>query len=162
LAFLFWLKILRYLTAQSDAWIRRQIMLRHTESKMLKKNFRRPPQTVYYQHNKKGSDSMETMPKSNAAATDVAIVRAAIYPPISIARVGNSRQLEDAGFLIGPEVPNQPALAQGKYKNATGALRRQAAQFNIYGYKAAGQVVGEITAANAKIEWTVQLHTLLF
>ncbi len=87
------------------------------------------------------------------------IVRAAIHPPIGIARVGNSREPGDAGFFIGPEVPDQPALKQGAYKDAQGALRRQAARFRIYGYDANDQIVGEITAAdaNTKIEWTVHL-----
>ncbi len=87
------------------------------------------------------------------------IVRAAIYPPIGVARIGNSREPGDAGYFIGPEVPDQPALKQGDYKDALGALRRQAARFRIYGYDANNQVVSEITAAdaNTKIEWTVHL-----
>lgn len=87
------------------------------------------------------------------------IVRAAIYPPIGVARIGNSREPGDAGCFIGPEVPDQPALKQGDYKDAHGALRRQAARFRLYGYNAAGQIVREITAADAgtKIEWTVHL-----
>ena len=94
------------------------------------------------------------MPKSTKA-----IVRAAIYPAIGIARVGNSREPGEDGFFIGPEVPDQPALKQGAYKDATGALRRQAARFRIYGYDADGQVVEEITAskANTVIEWSVHL-----
>ena len=97
------------------------------------------------------------MPEANPSATTGAIVRAAIFPPIGIARVGNSRAPGDAGFFIGPEVPDQPALPQGDYKDATGALRRQAARFRIYGYDAAGHIVGEITVANADIQWSVRL-----
>src|SRR5579871_1163471 len=97
------------------------------------------------------------MPPSNPPAGLRSVVRAAIYPPIGIARIGNSRLPGEAGFFIGPEVPDQPALAQGDYKDAKGALRRQAARFRIYGYDAAGRVVGEITAADAKIEWTAHL-----
>jgi hypothetical protein len=87
------------------------------------------------------------------------IVRAAIYPPIGVARIGNSREPGDAGYFIGPEVPDQPALKQGDYKDAHGALRRQAARFRIYGFDADNQVVSEITAAdaNTQIEWTVHL-----
>lgn len=85
------------------------------------------------------------------------IVRAAIYPPIGIARVGNSREAGAAGYFIGPEVPDQPTLPQGHYKDATGALKRQAARFRIYGYDAQDRVVGEITAKEAQIKWTVHL-----
>ena len=87
------------------------------------------------------------------------IVRAAIYPPIGVARIGNSQEPGEAGYFIGPEVPDQPALPQGDYKDAQGALRRQAARFRIYGYDANNQVVSEITAtdANTQIEWTVHL-----
>lgn len=91
--------------------------------------------------------------------TDQTIVRAAIYPPIGIARVGNSKEPGDKCFFFGPEVPNEPALPQGEYKDAKGALRKQAARFRIYGYNAAGEVVGEINAKTTKatIEWTVHL-----
>jgi hypothetical protein len=86
---------------------------------------------------------------------DTTIVRAAIHPAIGIARVGNSR--EPDGYFIGPEVSRQPALDLGKYKDHTGALKRQAAQFRVYGFNAAGEVVAELTAADARIEWTVGL-----
>lgn len=85
------------------------------------------------------------------------IVRAAIFPPIGIARVGNSRAPGEAGYFIGPEVPDQPALPQGEYKDAAGALKRQAARFRIFGYDAEGNVTGEITAADAEISWRVHL-----
>ena len=39
----------------------------------------------------------------------------------------------------------------------TGALKRQAARFRIYGYNAGGKVVGELTPDNADIRWTVHL-----
>ena len=81
------------------------------------------------------------------------IVRAAIHPGIGVARVGNS----EAGYFIGPEV-NHPAPGPvGGFKDAAGAIKRQAARFRIYGYDAAGQVVKEITAADADIVWTVHV-----
>jgi hypothetical protein len=82
------------------------------------------------------------------------IVRAAIHPAIGVARVGNSR---DAWFL-GPEVEDPPAAAPGFYRDPTGALKRQAARFRIYGYDAAGAVVAELTADDAAIAWTVHLR----
>jgi hypothetical protein len=96
------------------------------------------------------------MSKSHLTVTRP-IVRAAIFPPIGIARVGNSRESGEAGYFIGPEVPNEPTLPQGQYKDATGALRRQAARFRIYGYDANDQIVGEITSAEATVEWTAHL-----
>jgi L-Lysine epsilon oxidase N-terminal/L-lysine epsilon oxidase C-terminal domain len=85
------------------------------------------------------------------------IVRASIFPTIGIARVGNSREPGEAGYFLGPEVPDELTLPQGQYKDATGALRRQAARFRIYGYDADGQIVGEITSNDASIEWTAHL-----
>jgi hypothetical protein len=81
------------------------------------------------------------------------IVRASIHPAIGIARVGNSAE----EFFVGPEVPEEPALPAGRYKDATGALLRQAARFRIYGYDAAGEVVCELNSRNAEVSWTVHV-----
>lgn len=89
----------------------------------------------------------------SASKADHCIVKAAIYPPIGVARVGNSM----ADFFIGPEVPDPPPQEPGFYRDAHGALKRQAARFRVYGLNAAGQAVAELTAANAEIEWTVHL-----
>jgi L-Lysine epsilon oxidase N-terminal/L-lysine epsilon oxidase C-terminal domain len=83
------------------------------------------------------------------------IVRAAIHPAIGIARVGNSKEQ----YFFGPEVtdplPEQPGFY--KERDDTGALKRQAARFRIYGYDAQGNVVREITEADAEIRWTVHV-----
>ncbi|MGA8810131.1 MAG: LodA/GoxA family CTQ-dependent oxidase [Thermoanaerobaculia bacterium] len=81
------------------------------------------------------------------------IVKAAIYPPIGIARVGNS---EDEYFLA-PEVPDPLPERPGFYRDSKGALKRQASRFRIYGLNADGVAVRELTAADAKIEWQVHL-----
>lgn len=81
------------------------------------------------------------------------IVRAAIHPAIGIARVGDST--EDP--FIGPEVVDSPRCGIEQYRDATGALRRQAARFRIYAYNAAGKVVRELTPDNATITWRVHL-----
>lgn len=81
------------------------------------------------------------------------IVRAAICPGIGIARVGNSPD----EYFIGPELPDVPLVVDGGFKDARGALKRQAARFRIYGYDAAGQVVCELTTQNAGIEWMVHV-----
>src|ERR1043165_5589094 len=91
--------------------------------------------------------------KSEPNAADDSIVKAAIYPGIGVARLGNS----DNAFFIGPEVPDPTPEKPGFYRDATGALKRQAARFRIYGLDAEGKAVRELTAADATIEWTVHL-----
>src|ERR1044071_6752281 len=78
---------------------------------------------------------------------DTKVVRAAIHPAIGIARVGDSKE----EFFIGPEVTQPTPEPVGFYKDKAGALKRQAALFHVYGYNAAGEVVTELTAANAEI-----------
>jgi hypothetical protein len=86
-------------------------------------------------------------------ASDTKIVRAAIYPAIGIGRLGNS---EDAYFLA-PEVVDPLPQEPGFYRDQTGALKRQAVRFRVYGLNAAGRAVAELTADNAEIRWTVHL-----
>lgn len=83
------------------------------------------------------------------------IVRAIIYPAIGIARVGNS----ESEYVIGPEVPDPPPLPAGYYRDKSGALKRQAARFRIYGVNAAGEIVRELSGEDtgAKITWHVEL-----
>jgi len=83
------------------------------------------------------------------------IVRAVIYPAIGVARVGNSA----SEYVVGPEVPDPPPLAAGSYRDKTGALKRQAARFRIYGLNAAGEIVCELTGedSGAEITWHVEL-----
>ncbi|RJE76029.1 hypothetical protein BGP78_15050 [Pseudoalteromonas sp. MSK9-3] len=81
------------------------------------------------------------------------IVSAAIYPPIGVMRVGNSQ----SEYFIGPEVSEPLPQTPNFYRDSTGALKRQAARFRIYGLNAAGEVVKELTADNADITWHAQL-----
>ena len=80
------------------------------------------------------------------------ITSARIHPAIGVARIGNSDE-----YFVGPEVPHPTAPPPGGYRDATGKLKRQAAQFRIYGYDANNQVVGELTSAEADIAWTVHV-----
>ena len=82
-------------------------------------------------------------------------MRAVIHPSIGVARVGNSA----TDWFIGPEITNPPAEPVGFYRDAKGALKRQAARFRIYGLAADGSVVSELTAktAGVEIEWKVHL-----
>ncbi|MCX2452069.1 LodA/GoxA family CTQ-dependent oxidase [Pedobacter sp. PLR] len=82
------------------------------------------------------------------------IVTAGIYPPIGVMRVGNS----DHEYFIGPLVSEPVVLTDDyAYRDKTGALKRQAAQFRIYGFNAAGKAIKELTAENANIVWHAHL-----
>lgn len=87
---------------------------------------------------------------------DVKIVQVKIHPAIGVARVGNSKETP----FIGPESPDQKPEDLGAYKDGSGAIRRQAARFRVYGYNAAGDVVRELKPGDAgvsEIQWTVHL-----
>ena len=93
--------------------------------------------------------------QGNTDEDDDCIVRAGIYPPIGITRVGNS---EDEYFL-GPlvDVPEAKEDVYA-YRDKTGALKRQAAQFRIYGFNAAGKAIKELTPdKDTKITWHAHL-----
>jgi hypothetical protein len=81
------------------------------------------------------------------------IVTARIHPAIGIARVGNSPD----EYFIGPEVPFPTGAPDGGYRDAQGRLKRQAARFRVYGYDITGNVVGEITSAEAEVVWRVNV-----
>ena len=77
-----------------------------------------------------------------------------MHPSVGIARVGNSPD----SFFFGPELPGTLPVAPDGFKDANGAIARQAARFRIYGYDEAGAVVRELTAADgATITWTVSV-----
>ncbi|RVP48881.1 hypothetical protein CN079_23800 [Sinorhizobium medicae] len=88
-----------------------------------------------------------------------------VYPPLGIARVGNAKGHDD--FVIGPEViGGTPTLPDGTpaqhvrdFRSADDSIKRQAARFRIYAHLKDGSVQ-EITAAEAKIEWTVAVANL--
>jgi hypothetical protein len=87
---------------------------------------------------------------------DQNIVYAKIHPSVGIARVGNSTA-ED-GFYIGPQVAEPAPKPEGFYRDDTGALKREVAEFRIYGYDADGNVVRELCMGDGvEIAWTVEL-----
>lgn len=88
-----------------------------------------------------------------ARSSDATITRAAIHPAIGVARIGNS----GTAFFLGPELPGAALEAAGGFKDASGAIKRQAARFRIYGLNSNGQVVRELTSADAEITWEVHL-----
>jgi hypothetical protein len=102
-----------------------------------------------------GDASEPRNPVSPAPEVDTCIVKAAIYPPIGIARVGSSSD----EWFVGPEAPEPRREPLGFYRDGKGALKRQAARFRIYGLNARGEIVRELTGedSNAEITWTVEL-----
>jgi hypothetical protein len=85
------------------------------------------------------------------------VAYAKIFPPIGIARVGNSK--EPDGFFIAPEWPDERRSADRafRYKDEAGAIKRQACRFRVYGFDKNGKVVAELTSRNASITWVVSL-----
>ena len=86
---------------------------------------------------------------------DTCVVKAVIYPPIGIARVGNSPD----EWYLGPETPDPEPLPRGAYRDKHGQLKRQAARFRVYGVNAKGEIVRELTGLHddVQIDWSVQL-----
>lgn len=77
-----------------------------------------------------------------------------IFPPIGIARVGNSEE----DYFIGPEVPGQLVQNAGQqFKDASGRVLRQAARFRVYGFDENDNPIKELTSDNAVITWMAQL-----
>ena len=87
------------------------------------------------------------------ALTGGEVAYAKIHPGIGVARVGNS----PTEYYIGPEYASAPPPPFGTTRDNTGAIKRQAARFRIYGYNSDGVAVKELTAENAEIEWKVEL-----
>ena len=81
------------------------------------------------------------------------IVECRIHPGVGVARVGDS----PSEYFIGPEVPGYAPNPDGGFRDEAGRIKRQAARFRIYGLNADGQVVKELTAADAEITWRVHL-----
>lgn len=78
-----------------------------------------------------------------------------IFPPIGIARLGNS----DSESFVGPDSPGIVPDPSGGYKDEESRIKRQAARFRVYGFDSAGMPT-ELTLDHpsiAAIIWTVQL-----
>lgn len=77
-----------------------------------------------------------------------------IYPPIGIARLGNSTE----GYFIGPEVPGEVPIPADGLRDAAGSLKRQAARFHLFSFDEAGKFIGEFSPEDAaKVTWTVHI-----
>jgi L-Lysine epsilon oxidase N-terminal/L-lysine epsilon oxidase C-terminal domain len=91
------------------------------------------------------------MARKQQDVVDTKIVRAAIYPGIGVARIGNSK----TDYFVGPETVTPPDRPVGFYRDAKGALKRQGARFRVYGFNAAGEAVREL--AGDEVTWTVHV-----
>lgn len=75
-----------------------------------------------------------------------------IFPPIGIARLGNSPE-----FFVGPEFPGTPPPSGG-HKDSQFRVKRQGARFRLFGYQAGSSQAKEITLDDAdEITWSVEL-----
>jgi hypothetical protein len=75
-----------------------------------------------------------------------------IYPPVGIARVGNS-----PSYFIGPEIPGFFETPKGGFK-VNGKIQRQAARFRVYAFDNSEKLLGEVNADNGyEIEWRVEV-----
>ncbi len=83
---------------------------------------------------------------------DSVVARLAIYPALGICRVGNSGE-----WFLAPEVPGLPALSDGRYKDGDQRVKKQVQRFRVYAFNKAGDVIREVTAAEAAIDWTVHV-----
>lgn len=82
------------------------------------------------------------------------VKKVAIYPSIGFARVGNSQN----GYFIGPTIPGVPATDTSDFRDKAGRIKRQAAQFFVYGLDAKGNILGELNASNGtNVDWTVEV-----
>ncbi|KAF8637447.1 hypothetical protein AX17_002812 [Amanita inopinata Kibby_2008] len=85
-----------------------------------------------------------------------------IFPPLGIARVGDSQE-----FYLAPEVPGlmttMPMDIQGqpitKFRDAESGIKRQAVRFHAYGYDETGGNVRELTSTDGYI-FTWKVHVV--
>jgi hypothetical protein len=80
------------------------------------------------------------------------IAQVLIYPPIGVARIGNSTD----EYFIGPEF-DPPTEAPKQYKDAKGRIKRQGARFRLYAFSEAGALLGEIGPHHGSVTWSVHL-----
>jgi len=87
-----------------------------------------------------------------AAPPGAAVARLAIYPAIGICRVGGS-----ARWFLAPEVPGLPPRPEGGFKDGERLIKKQVQRFRVYAFDDQGRVIGEVTAGDAAIEWSVHV-----
>lgn len=80
------------------------------------------------------------------------IARVAIYPAIGISRVGGSPR-----WFLAPEVPGLPPMPEGGFKDGDQSIKKQVQRFRVYAFDDQDRVIGEVTAGDAAIEWSVHV-----
>ncbi len=80
------------------------------------------------------------------------IASVAIYPPIGVARVGNSDD-----YFLASDIPGVAPNPKGGFKDNEGRVKKQAVRFRIYAFDKAGKPIGELTAKEARINWHIHV-----
>ncbi|CEL54922.1 L-lysine 6-oxidase OS=Marinomonas mediterranea (strain ATCC 700492 / JCM 21426 / NBRC 103028 / MMB-1) GN=lodA PE=1 SV=1 [Rhizoctonia solani AG-1 IB] len=76
-----------------------------------------------------------------------------IYPPIGIARVGDSDE-----YYLGPEIPGVEPIQKNGFKDSQHRIKKQAVRFRVYAYGEDSQLLGELTDGKEyALEWTVHV-----
>ena len=83
------------------------------------------------------------------------ITSVSIYPPIGISRIGNSEE-----YFLASDLPGIAPKPKGGYKDKEGRVKKQVARFRIYGFNNNGEVVRELTAKEATIDWRVHVANI--
>lgn len=78
-----------------------------------------------------------------------------IHPAIGVARVGNSEN----GYFLAPEVIGETPKDEDGYRDEQGRIKRQVARFRVFATLKSKEVI-EITAAEAEINWRVEIANL--
>lgn len=79
----------------------------------------------------------------------------AIYPPVGIARIGNSPE-----HFLAAEIPGYSEVPKGGFKDSKGRIKKEVARFRIYAFNEKGEVLGELTEQDASINWRVEVANL--
>ncbi len=80
----------------------------------------------------------------------------AVYPPIGIARIGNSPE-----YFIASDVPGVAPEPENGYKDPDGRVKKQVARFRVYAFDAQDNPIAEITHSDTcQITWNVHVANI--
>ncbi|KAG8741248.1 hypothetical protein FRC10_003128 [Ceratobasidium sp. 414] len=77
-----------------------------------------------------------------------------IFPPINVARVGDSNE-----YFLGPEIPGVEPTPTGGFKDSEHKIKKQVARFRVYAYDKSSKpkLLGEINDKDYTLTWTVHV-----
>ncbi|CAE7180182.1 unnamed protein product, partial [Rhizoctonia solani] len=76
-----------------------------------------------------------------------------IFPPINVARVGDSNE-----HFIGSEVPGVEPVPVGGFKDKDFKIKKQAARFRVYAYDKDNKLLGELKNSDSySFKWTAHV-----